>query len=291
MNICLRPQPPVLSRSLTRVADALEATAPASVRLVRRAKDADLTIHHVIGRGQLEAMDADIQAGKPYAAIQYCVKSSDAPDRATWLPRWEQARLVWSYYDLTHHDVMGEPTFPFYYAPLGVDRTVFNLGPAPLGRRWLLATTGYVAETECLQECADAVAKLGGRMLHLGHRLNLGPHVDYVMDIPDADWAGYLRQCQFVAGLRRIEGFELPILEGYACGAIPITFETPCYDWFQNFALRVPEGSPSYVSDAVRRVLEVHRSASAPTADAIDRHLAPFDWTTVTRGFWEKLLA
>ncbi len=308
MNICLRPQPPVLSRSLTRVADALEATAPASVRLVRRAKDADLTIHHVLGRGQLDAMEQDIRAGKPFGAIQYCVKSSDVPDPLAWLRVWKQARLVTSYYDLwemVREEILtpdgparagaqgffSESIFPRYrHAPLGVDRTVFHLGQ-PQERRWLLATTGYVAETECLQECADAVAALGGRMLHLGHRMDLGPHVDYVMDIPDEDWANYLRQCQFVAGLRRIEGFELPILEGYACGAIPITFETPCYDWFQNFALRVPEGSPAYVSDAIRRTLDVHRGDAVPTKATIDAHLAPFDWTTITRGFWERLLS
>ena len=290
MKIHLRPSPPVLSRALTRVADALERTVPAGVTLVPDPGAADLTVHHVLGRGQLDAMRQDIRSGRPFAALQYCLRSSDVPDVDDWVRIWGQARLVWSYYDLT--DGLG--TRNFYHAPLGVDRTVFNETPGLFspGRPYLLCTTGYVAETESLQECADAVALCGGKMIHLGpSRLNLGPHVDYLLDLTDSHVAEVYRASKFVAGLRRIEGFELPVIEGFACGAIPITFDGPHYRWFRRFAWQIPEAGPELTVLNLQAVLargmaKLHNEQGDP-----DVELRAFDWDTITRGFWERLLA
>lgn len=301
MNVCVQPPQPALSRSLQRVADALARTAPPYMTLVARREDADLTIYHIISHVQQALLDEDRAGGRPYAIVQCCLETAGA-DLLMWVPYWERALGVWSYLDLhsaLSHRVGDDPMqagtramwsqINFHFAPLGVDRNVFKPPSDPKAHRpFLLATTGYVAESESLRECADAVRFLGGRMLHLGSRdLHLGDHVTCVEGITDAQWATYLGQSQFVAGLRRVEGFELPLLEGAACGATPITFDLPCYtQWFSGLA----EFIPAWDSKQVTKLIESRLIPSLRrTQDVLDYYLAPFDWDTVTRGFWRSL--
>lgn len=291
MRVFLRPYPTALSRALTRVADALEQHAPPGVTIVARREEADLVIHHVIGKGSLADIQADVDAGRRYAMIQYCVKSSDMPEPLDWLPYWQRAALTWSYYDLAQWDEYGDNTFNFYHAPLGVDRSVFKLPVPQPERDYLLATTGYVAESESLRECAEAVKRAGGRMIHLGPKtLNLGAHVDYALGITDAEWAALLGRSRFVAGLRRIEGFEFPVIEGLACGAWPIVFDQPHYrQWFGHFAHTVPEGDAGAVTHALETIFRAGCCGEVPTTGAIDGYLERFDWPTICAGFWGRL--
>lgn len=126
-------------------------------------------------------------------------------------------------------------------------------------------------------------------MLHLGPDLKLGPGVEYHLDIPDRKLAGLYSMCQFVAGLRRCEGFEMPAAEGLLCGARPIMFDAPHYRaWFDGLAEFIPETDAASVTNALEGLF---REGAVPVSqsekwDARGR----FDWQRLVTGFWTKVL-
>lgn len=264
------------SRSIHRVAAALRENAPRGVKIVSTREAADLEIVHVVGTGSLPA---DLGA-RPYAVVQYCYRSTEKPTPDFWRPIWDRARLVWSYYDL-------ELAERFYHAPLGVDARIFRANAAR--RRFKIGTSGYVAASESIGECADAARRVGGEHFHLGPDLGF-PGLVYRTGVPDAELANLWGSCEYVSGLRRVEGFELPVLEGFACGARPIVFDTPDYRrWFGDFAVLVPELAPAALADELASILaaEPEPIGEAERAAVLER----FSWKTLARGFWERCLA
>src|SRR5688572_30420855 len=130
--------PAGLSRAMSRVEDALIEYAPtpvpndpdSGVYLVKSREEADLVVLHVIGEEGITEAAKLKTAGKKYAIIQYCLRTTQKPDTLAWLETWRNAECVWSYYDLralwkedadgTGGDDIFEKDINFYYAPLGV---------------------------------------------------------------------------------------------------------------------------------------------------------------------------
>jgi len=279
---------PDLSQGIHRVSRALRAFTPNWVQIVDQEDWADLRIGHVVG---IQDMEEWCSRG-PYALIQYCVQTGGGTAEE-WRKIWMGAKTTWSYYDLAHwlsHTLppsYSESLCPnFYYAPLGVD-PVFK--PSfPLRKRYMIGTSGYVDETECIGECYRAATRVERSMLHLGPHLNFGPSVTCIRGVPDKMLADFWSQCSYVAGLRRIEGFELPVIEGLMCGARPVVFDAPHYrKWFDGFAEFIPEGTPQEVEDAlftlfsrpVRPITQAEREAAR----------TQFHWPTLCAGFWEAI--
>lgn len=289
-KVYLRP-PEKLSKAVHRIADALARHAPGSVEIVTDRAAADLVIHHVVGVQNFaptalpELIEQD---GKPFALVQLCLRTTEWPSTFSWIPLWRRAEVVWSYYDL-----LGEMRkdgirvdCPFYHAPLGVDGDVFK--PAELPKRFLVGTSGYVAETEGVRECARAAAELGGLQFHLGPDLHLGTHVRAKHGLSDAEVASFWSRCRYVAALRRTEGFELPGIEALACGSRPIAFDTQGYrQWFGDHAEYVPEADEGTVTAAIREILA--REPRPVTDDERTAVLRRFDWASIVGGFWERL--
>ncbi len=278
MKVYVAP-PEGMSRAMTRVETALTGHLPFGHHVVSTAEQADLEVLHVIGyKDTVRAVETAQKAGRRYAVIQYCLKSTSRPNVQDWRALWDGATAVWSYYALGHPHA--------FYAPLGID-TAFHRLPDPKGARpTLLLATGYVAASECLQECADAVSDRRGRMVHIGHLLKLGDHVTTYLDIPDTDLAIHYQQARFVAGLRRVEGFELPVYEGLACGARPIVFDAPHYrQWLGEHALYIPEDDS--VADSVAACLQTYAPV---TSDEMRWVKEKFSWKPIIEGFWERAL-
>lgn len=295
MNVYLWPHQ-ALGRAMTRITMALAAHAPKDVRLVSTIQAADVVVHHVIGLRNLhpttDLPELVKEQGKPYVVLQYCLRSTETADPNVWVPLWSGARAVWSYYDLESYarqDGYLAPgqdlPFRFYHAPLGVDGSVFQQTPG-LDGRFLMATSGYVSESECVGECAQAVKNVGGKMFHLGPDLKLGEHVECRVGISDKALVDAYSQSAYVSGLRRGEGFELPMLEGLACGARPITFDQPHYrGWYGEHAEYVTEAEPAAVRESVEEILrKPRRAVTEAERKAVLRR---FDWKDIADGFWE----
>ena len=87
---------------------------------------------------------------------------------------------------------------------------------------------------ECKNEILLAAEGLGKKVFQLGSGENTDT-ITYSNNADDKTLAKYYSQCEFVSGLRRIEGFELPVIEGLLCGARPICFDIPDYrHWFDK---------------------------------------------------------
>ena len=288
------PRATNLSRAMTRVEQALLANLPLGLVAVPRREDADLVVFHVVGfPDTLEAL-AQLRTGQAYALLQYCLRSTQRPSTAAWLPLWAHAAAVWTYYDLAAlcaEDGTSADGLPFYYAPLGANASVFSPeGPKVEPHRWKILTSGYVAETEGVREAAEATRQLGVKQFHLGPDLGLGPHVTHRLGISDDLLAQVYRSCGFVAALRRVEGFELPAVEGLLCGARPIAFDRPHYRaWFGDSAEYVPEADPQTVTVALREILVKDPRPVTP----LEREAAAarFSWGSAARGFWKMVEA
>jgi hypothetical protein len=282
--------PPGLSRAMSRVVAAMKKFAPTRVQFVNNPKQSDLIVLHVIGYPEtVDSIKHILDAGKKYIVIQYCMRSTQRPNTADWLPIWVEAEMVWSYYDL-HELIVDDghnvPKFNFYRSPFGADPAFLDYD-MPIRPRWAdIMTSGYVAESETVGEVVEATRRLGHRMIHLGPpSATRGRHVTTITGVSDTDLASYYAQCWRVAGLRRCEGFEMPAVEGLACGARPVMFDSPHYRaWFNEFAEFIPEGSVNDVTDALTALL---RQPPNPVTDderraAMDR----FDWARIINGFW-----
>lgn len=281
-----------LSRAMKRVSEALTTFAPPSVTVVSDPEKADLVLLHTIGFPETEDAIARLtREGRAIAIAQYCLRSTQRPNTRDWLPLWRQALVVWSYYDLDA--ALAEDGVPvnlpnFYMSPLGCDARVFQAEPRLDARYFTMLTSGYVAESEGVQECADAVERVRGQLFHLGPDIVRGDHVTCAMGMDDLTLARVYRSCRFVAGLRRCEGFEMPAVEGLLCGARPIMFDRPHYrEWFDGLAEFVPEGSKEELTDAlVETFLRGARPVSSTERGEV---AARFDWSRIATGFWRSV--
>lgn len=291
MRVCLAV-PYGLSRAMARVARALVMHAPPGVQFVDTHDTADLSVLHVIGYDDaLDPLVARIRVnGGRYAAIQYCLRTTQRPSTEGWRQFWAGAETVWSYYDLAalvREDGGGPIDFNFYHAPIGLDSWVFHTVPPRPERPYAFMTSGYVGETECAFEVAEAVRRVDGLHFHLGPTLRgLDPLVTRCeLGLTDDQLASMYRLSRYVAGLRRVEGFELPVIEGLACGARPVVFDRPHYRyWFEPWAEFIPEGSWDEVVGALERLLRGPARPVTATEAAIAT--AAFDWARIAPEFW-----
>jgi len=272
--------PAKLSRAMFRVANALERYAPDDVQVVDDLESADLLVHHVIG---LEAINYRLD--KPCVVLQYCTGGGE--DRSAWQPLWSRARVVWSYYDLTRHM---PPDAVFYHAALGID-PVFRPAFVPVPRDFMVMTSGYVNGhgQEAIEEPTLAAQLVGGTPVHLGpppEGFSQPMNLNLFTAIGDADLATVYRRTKWVAGLRFVEGFELGVVEGLACGARPIVFDrADNRHWFGEHATYVSEESGDSLMNKLAKIFG--QEPVPVSADERVTVLAKFNWKTLVSEFWD----
>lgn len=250
--------------------------------------DADLVVIPVVGRLDKVFVQAEAvkRRGAEYALIQYAFKSTQQPDARSWAALWACARCVWSYYDLER---MSPRQGNFYHAPLGVDSDVFYPRPPLSGPpyTYVVATSGRSRLTESVREAAIAAHLVRRKIFHLGSILALGPHGHCAVDITDDQLATFYSDCDWVSGLRRVEGFELPAVEGLLCGTRPILFDRPHYrQWYDGFGEFIPEDSRQVVLDQLVQLFE--RGPRPVTRAEREEAVFRFSWDRILKGFWER---
>jgi glycosyltransferase involved in cell wall biosynthesis len=298
MNVFLKGQVG-LSKAMDRIIKQLMRHKPSYVQIVDDPLDSDLVILHVIGFPETEeTVKRLVSLGKKYAIIQYCLRTTQKPDCASWIPIWQGAELVWSYYDLQELCREDGVEFPvdtlFYYAPLGVDTGVFNKGLRPRPYPYKILTTGTLAPHESVDLVNIALQVTGGRQVHIGQleqkRVGFKDElVDFFNEISDPVLAQKYRLSEYVSGLRRVEGFELPAAEGLVCGARPILFDKPHYrQWYEDLgAIFIPEEDDSKILLSLKQVLGTPLE-NWPPLD-IDAAIRRFDWGRICNGFWDSI--
>lgn len=293
MKIYLTPD--TTSRGIMRVVDALTKYAPPSIQIVETPQEAELEVIHVWGRHHTveKRVEALRKAGKPYAMIQYVLRSSMRPHTKDWIKMWEGAKVVWSYYHLPHladQDLVSGD-FNFYYAPLGVDTNVFNISSPVAGghKRYVVLATSQHALSEGTRECAFATKEVGRKMLFIGHELRRGPDIVCKTNLTDQELAWDYSACQYVSGLRRCEGFEFPVIEGAMCGARPIVFDRPeMRQWFNDFAIFIGESDRETV---IKSLVEIFKNPATEVSEREKNIIRDrFNWSRIINGFWKEII-
>jgi len=273
------------------VADALVQYMPDNMELVTYPSESEFEIIHVTGRHDAvqKRVDALERKHKPYAIIQYVLKSSKNPSVKDWLEIWQGANVVWSYYDLSRigYEEMGDnfPYFRFYYSPLGVDANIFKEHPG--NKPFAIGVNSQDWLTESARECGMACQQLSRSMFFLGSELHR-PNIVCRHHISDQEVARYWSQCQYVSGLRRTEGFEFPVIEGLLCGARPIVFDQPHYKWYDDFAIFIPELPRDETIAVIKQTLEEVPQKVTEEEKQLVRER--FNWEFIIKNFWKEAL-
>ena len=183
-----------------------------------------------------------------------------------------------------------------YHAPLGVDSAVFRQVNGY--RRTIgVITSGYVSHpsAEAIEEVADAALICKLAVFHLGPRNveGMAPRKEASwtasLGITDSDLASLYSHAQWVSGLRHVEGFELPVLEGLLCGARPIVFDRPeMRKWYEGHAVFVKE---SHGEELIKSLVTILSKPPQPVT-LFERNFVAkkFQWSRIANGFWEALL-
>ncbi len=278
---------------IKRAAAALIHYRPDGIEIVHDLKSADFAIFHVIGWGFLNEAKDFIESGKPYAMMQYCWRTSENSDPSAWMPYWDAAKAIWSYYRIP--EFADSPVYHnrLYFAPMGVDAERFIMLDPPKPRRFALLTSGFVAETEGVFEALEACRRAGRVQFHLGPMFErfceYPKHVESAMNVGESALVSLYNQSERVAGLRRCEGFEMPALEGLLCGARAVCFDAVHYrDWFGDHADYVREGTYDELVDDLTQLLQT--PARAVSVDERAELVSRFDWSKLVPAFWERVL-
>lgn len=260
---CKAPMP---TKTMKRIQAQIEDSAPPNVGFVADLREADLRIILAIGvTDVLEAVKA-----KPCVILQLCYQTGGPLE--VWDEIWRHSVMIGSYYHLNTNGI------PYVRFPMGFDPKVFYPDRSGKPKLFRGMVTGRVEGPEEIKSVHEGL----GVVLHVGENMHLGPgYINKDMIGDDEMRQGY-QQSMYVMGLRRVEGFELPVIEGAACGAQPVCFDYECYrHWFEDFAIFI---NPD--RDVARQLRDI--------ADAGERFRTPPDLTrfhvkNAWKPFWDKL--
>jgi hypothetical protein len=272
--------------AISRIENAFKRYSPSNIEFVNTEDEADFVIIYAYGQRRKIwwRVCRLLQQGKKYAIVQTAIRSTTNPRTQDWLQIWNNAELVWSYYDLPKlcqedgifHWLQGaideSPYGNFYHAPLGVNSQVFKEIKMDGGRDMTIAYGGN--RNESVDEIVEACHGTG-------YRLGQG--------LTDEQLAKVYSSCEFVSGLRKVEGFELPVIEGLLCGARPIIYDRQHYrNWFSDFALRINEEDSKKIR--INQLEDIFKRG-AKTVSWEEKELVKkrFNWETIIKGFWENI--
>lgn len=284
--------PPQSSRGLQRIADALWRYLPDGWFPTPYEDKADVVVIYAIGRRDAVERRCEkiLKTGKRYAIIQVCLRSTMTPYTSAWREIWHGASVVWSYYDLNQAIADDDGACGldnFYHAPLGADASVFYPRDRDGHYSYVIASSGPSRLQESVRECWLAAEQVDRNYLHIGMKHGpFGGRPDYISGVSDDVLAEHYSDCEFVSGLRRTEGFELPAVEGLLCGARPILFSTPDYrHWYEPWGEFIEE---TYRQGVVDQLVELFKRGARPvTAEEREAAVQRFNWETIVRGFYE----
>jgi len=293
--------PPIVrSRALTRIERSLIKYAPPNITAIASAEEADLVIVPIVGRRDQirHIVNKFRQRKQRYVMAQYVLRSTQRPITHEWIDIWNRAHFVWSYYDLPAwcEEDQCPPDFRFYRSPLGVE-DIFHAVPfTPVhDRPALILSSGRSWLTESVRECVRAAERVNKIAWHLGTNfefdpfLRNNPGLRIWSDVSDEELITIYQGVQYVSGLRRIEGFELPAAEGLLCGARPVMFDKPHYrDWFGSLAEYIPEiNRDTELQDLIHLFEQPYRPV---TLTEIDEARVRFAWEPIATQFWQRCI-
>lgn len=289
---------------MRRIRNALLRYAPPGVVLTDSPRGADLHILDFVGQHpEIEDRVLHPQTGlmrdipslpvcRNYVIIYHCPPPAGPVETAEkefaeldYRPLFENAKLVIGFRDPAEEGGWGKLDWTkinYFLTPWGYeDHLFFYAGEE---KRILCVMTGYVSEPEALREVWAAARIAGGTVVHVGGSIGLDGMEGYmrVEGISDEELRRLYASSLYVNAIRKEGGFELPGIEGAACGAQPIYADLPCYRrWFDDIGLFV---DPAEVMEGVARIftMKVRR-------EGIEEKVRRFEWRKIAPRIWEEV--
>ena len=265
--------------AILRITKALKQYAPSTIEFVDTEKDADLVI--IFAHGQRRSVwwhTARLTAaGKKYVIVQLALRSTTNPSTLDWMKIWQGAELIWSYYDLPKLmkedgiDLWQQYIVKCYQSPLGVDTNLFK--EIPTERIYTIFKGFHRNETLHQIDEACRIAK---------------KTCVATEGVTDEELVYTYNQCKYVSGLRQVEGFELPVIEGLLCGARPICYDRPHYrNWFGNLVEYIPE---TRKEDIIYNLVEILQKEPRPvTIEEKNYVRLKFNGSSIISEFWKRI--
>lgn len=280
------------SIAIDRIENAIKKYTPSNITFEDDVNTSDLVILFINGRyDHFKRLTDDLKSkNKEYVIIQLCLKSTKKPNTKDWLTIWQNAKLVWSYYDLYRicNEEKTDTNFNFYHAPLGIDSAFLNIKPSK-NKEYIIASSGVGYLSESVRECIIASEEVGSKVFHIGPVVTDRKNVDFSNGMDDNNMANKLSKCKYVSGLRRLEGFEMPVIEGFVCGSLPIVFERiDNRNWFNDFAIFIEETNREKITEDLTKIFK--SDYTLPTREEIEKVKEKFNWQKIIKGLWEKIL-
>lgn len=256
-------------------------------------ENADLVIFHLNGRVEnfTEKIKSIVASGKKYACIQYALRSTLNPNTKDWIDIWNGAECVWSYYDLEalcEEDGVDFSGVNFYHAPLGVDEHFKTLKYHGGNKNYTIVCNARRLVSESLWSIHKAVNKHDGLIFNTGYDLGLIENIVSLGELSEEQLVKVYNDSDYVSGLRRHEGFELPAIEAFFCGARPILFDKPHYKkWFHDIAEFIPETNKTQIINDLSDIFSKPvRKVTKEEQDAVrDR----FSWEIIIKNFYNRI--
>jgi len=273
---------------LTKILNAFKKYSPSDIEYTNNYENCDLVLLNINGRlNQFEKFIEKVK--KPYVVMQYCIRGTRNKKTSQWRAMWENAEMVWSYYPLDKYiqEERGTWSIPnFCHSPLGADESLFTMDGGEC-KKYIIFNSGLdYNDAECYNEIYKATLATNKMFFHLGRISNPSPVVINKYDISDSELASYFRLCCSVSGLRRVEGFEVPVVEGLFCGIRPICFDRHHYRiWYDKWAKFIPEDN-----NVVNNLVRIFNEGIAPiTKEEREEAVEIFSWKKIIKEFWSKL--
>ena len=278
---------PFESRGIRRIAFQLAKYLPDSIEIATDPRSADISVIHVIGRRDhvLEQSKDYLNLGHKYAVIQYVLNSCRNPKPSDWAELWNNAKVVWSYYDLKKH-------IPnMYHAPLAADPLMFF--PEQQEKKYLIGVNSNSVksyDTECIGELRLATFRANKTMLYIGDPFGTDPNVEIKTNNSDNEMRLLYSQCHWFSALRRKDGFEMVAVEALLCGVRPIMFDTLNYrQWFDGLAEFISEDTPQNTARQLQQILS--GNPKPVTNTEIEETKRRFNWQKIIEGFWKQCMS
>lgn len=257
----------------------LKRYAPNRIKFVQDVVDADVQIVNVTRLSDLSKVKC-----KNYIVLFHCRGEWSEEPIESYKDFFKKALFVYSHQDLKSE--IKEP-FNFIRGPWGTDTSRFFQTNLFHKRQYKIINTGWVAETEGIDESLIACDLLGVNQLHIGPNLQFkSPSYKFSNNLSNEDMMRAYNDSEFVCGLRRIEGFEKPVIEGLLCGARPICFDTPLFRyWYDGIAEFVPECPKNELIGHLKALFD--KGARPVTESEKSLAIKRFGWVNVAINFWD----
>lgn len=253
----------------------LRKYAPPDVVWVNSIDESDLQIVHIIGIGEVEVA----QKSPNKIVWQHCYKTAgDYP----WDNLWMDSLMAVSFHDFRSYS---DKPFNFLHLPLGYDEKIFYPENRFENRPDIVFVTGHIAKDETIDVIFEACKSAGYLMFHTGENFKFdSSYYKYIDYLPEDSYASMLRTIpKYVFGLRKVEGFEVAVLEGIASGAMGVVPTLPTYDWYEDIAIRIDLESSNLVEN-IYNILKNNEKINVNL-----EALKQYTWSNIMTKFWNTV--